>query len=95
MRRVSVTELKNKLSQYLRLVKRGEVIEICDRKVPIARIESLGHVAAGHEDRLNRLVKDGVVTRAKDAGGDDPLRLPPIPCAADPVKALIEERGDR
>jgi len=40
--RANVTEVKNRLSYYLRLVKGGEEIEIVDRKTPLARIVGLG-----------------------------------------------------
>jgi prevent-host-death family protein len=40
--KANVTEIKNRLSYYLRLVKGGEEIEIVDRKTPLARIVGLG-----------------------------------------------------
>lgn len=94
MLRVSVTDLKNKLSRYLRLVKRGETIEVCERAVPIARLEGVGPRPEG-DDPLRRLVEDGVVTRASAGPQRKLLQLPPVPCAVDPVKVLVEERGDR
>jgi prevent-host-death family protein len=45
MTRVKVSELKARLSAYLRDVKNGETIVVCDRLTPIARlapIESQG-----------------------------------------------------
>jgi len=95
MLRVSVTDLKNKLSRYLRLVKRGETIEVCERSVPIARLEGVGPRPGEGDDPLRRLVKDGVVTRAAAGPQKKLLQLPPVPCAVDPVKVLVEERGDR
>ncbi len=41
MRRIPVSELKNRLSEFLRLVKRGETIEVFEHSVPIARIEGV------------------------------------------------------
>ncbi len=41
MVRTNISNLKNRLSHYLRLVRAGEVIEITDRKVPLARIEAI------------------------------------------------------
>ncbi|HEX5136482.1 MAG TPA: type II toxin-antitoxin system prevent-host-death family antitoxin [Planctomycetota bacterium] len=95
MLRVSVTDLKNKLSRYLRLVKRGETIEVCEREVPIARLEGVGARAAEGDDPLRQLVKDGVVTLATAGPQRKLLQLAPLPCAIDPVKVLVEERGDR
>ncbi len=44
MIRANVTEIKNRLSHYLRLVKGGEEIEIVDRKTPLARIVGIGNL---------------------------------------------------
>ena len=41
MIRTNISSLKNRLSHYLRLVRAGEVIEIVDRKTPLARIEAV------------------------------------------------------
>lgn len=43
MIKANVTEIKNRLSHYLRLVKGGEEIEIVDRKTPLARIVGIGN----------------------------------------------------
>jgi prevent-host-death family protein len=36
--RINITEAKNHLSKYLRRVKKGETIIVCERNVPIAEI---------------------------------------------------------
>ncbi len=38
MIKANITEIKNRLSHYIRLVRGGEQIEILDRKTPLARI---------------------------------------------------------
>lgn len=38
MRRVRIADLKARLSEYLRLVRRGESIAVLDRDTPIAQI---------------------------------------------------------
>jgi prevent-host-death family protein len=43
MIKANITEIKNRLSHYLRLVKGGEEIEIVDRKTPLARIVGIGN----------------------------------------------------
>ena len=93
MKRVSVTDLKNGLSQYLRLVKRGETIEILDHQVPIARITRL---EAPEEDDAHRewLIREGILTpTARDPGTF--VLGPPVPCppGVDVVQILLEERG--
>jgi prevent-host-death family protein len=92
MRQVGVTELKNKLSQYLRLVKRGETIEILERSIPVARLEGIESGSASGSAPLEKLLRDGIVTRAKRQPGKGGLKTPPVPCAGDAVQALIEER---
>jgi len=43
MIRVNITEIKNRLSHYLRLVKGGEELEIVDRNTPLARVVGIGN----------------------------------------------------
>ncbi|MCF8053164.1 MAG: hypothetical protein K9L59_18155 [Desulfobacterales bacterium] len=50
MIRANIAELKNRLSYYLRLVKGGEVVEVIDRKTPLARIVKVG-MQSPEEDR--------------------------------------------
>ncbi|HEY6299408.1 MAG TPA: type II toxin-antitoxin system prevent-host-death family antitoxin [Candidatus Binatus sp.] len=38
MVRINITEAKNHLSKYLRRVKKGETIILCERNVPFAEI---------------------------------------------------------
>jgi prevent-host-death family protein len=94
MRQVPVTDLKNKLSHYLRLVKRGETIEVLERSVPIARLSAVSGPELDRASRLARLVKEGVIHP-----GGKPflsfLETPPVHSKVNPVRALIEERGSR
>ena len=93
MTQVSVTELKNRLSAYLRLVKKGRTIEVLERSVPIARIEPVATRSA--DALLAQLAREGIVARARRKPRKGFFRKPPIPCRGDAVKVLIEERGDR
>ena len=52
MIRANVTEIKNRLSHYLRLVKGGEEVEIIDRKTPLARIIGIGNQAVPPKEAL-------------------------------------------
>jgi prevent-host-death family protein len=47
MRSVRVAELKAKLSEYLRLVRKGHSITVLDRETPIARIVPMESKGAG------------------------------------------------
>lgn len=95
MKRVSVTDLKNRLSHYLRLVKRGETVELLDRNVPVARLSRVEAPGTRDEDLLVRLRRDGIVTTPAGRPYTRLLDRPPLPCSGDAVRALIEERGGR
>ncbi|MBN1417866.1 MAG: type II toxin-antitoxin system prevent-host-death family antitoxin [Planctomycetes bacterium] len=95
MKRVTVTQLKNKLSEVLRLVRRGETVEVLDRSVPVARISAIEAPREGEDAVLARLVRDGIVTPARKKPSRGIWRRPPVRSTQDPVRALVEERGDR
>jgi len=56
---VGVRELRNNLSRYLELVRDGEEVVVTDRGRAIARVSPIGA-----ERVLDRLIAEGVVTRA-------------------------------
>ncbi len=95
MKRVTVSELKNRLSEFLRLVKRGETIEVLERSVPIARIDGLVGPRDLGEGQLKRLVFEGIVSRARLRPDLKLLEQPLLESSADPVRALVEGRGER
>jgi antitoxin (DNA-binding transcriptional repressor) of toxin-antitoxin stability system len=68
MKSVNVAELKNRLSHYLRLVRRGEAILVRDRREVIARIEPAGP-AVSHpgtdEQWLGDLESRGILRRGR------------------------------
>jgi prevent-host-death family protein len=63
MKDVSVTELKARLSSYLRLVKRGGEVQILERGVPVARLTRAALGRGPDRDRLARLVRGGILRR--------------------------------
>ena len=94
MKRVPITSLKARLSEYLEAVKTGEEIIVTDRGRPVARVSPI----AGIEDadaRIAELVRAGLAR--------PPLRpLAPefwtLPRPKDPegrvLAALLEERAE-
>lgn len=56
MIRINISEIKNRLSHYLWMVRGGEEIEILDRKTPLARIVHVSQ--AGTHDRKTTWIKD-------------------------------------
>lgn len=94
MEKATISELKNRLSAYLKKVRAGHTILILDRDQPIARLE---RIAAGDQahDRLTRLERSGLLRRAMRPIDAKALQAQPAP---EPkrgvVQALVEERGE-
>jgi prevent-host-death family protein len=93
---VKVSELKNRLSHYLRLVRRGESVLVSDRDQVIARIEPAGDQDLTRSDDagwLDDLERRGIVRRG---AGKLPrgwlARRPKV--KANVVGALLDERRD-
>ena len=82
MKQVRIAELKAKLSEYLRDVRRGETIVVLDRETPVAQIAP---VRASTALRIR-----------KPAADAPPLNRVPLPGPAklpvDVVDLLLEER---
>ncbi|MGH7149772.1 MAG: type II toxin-antitoxin system Phd/YefM family antitoxin [Planctomycetota bacterium] len=87
MKTVGVAELKSRLSEYLRRVRRGQTIVVVDRRTPIARLVPY---ESGREGLRIRppIGKYGSIHRV-------PLP-PPLRLSRDIVEYLLEERqGER
>ena len=95
MKRVSISDLKNRLSEFLRLVKKGETLEILERNVPIARIEGIRADPRSTDAYVEELTRRGILSRPKGQADLSFLKRPPIPCKADAVQVLMEARKDR
>lgn len=57
----NVSELKNRLSHYLRLVQRGERVLVLDRDRVVARLEAAGADVADDAQWIAGLERQGVV----------------------------------
>jgi prevent-host-death family protein len=82
MKQVRIAELKARLSEYLRLVRRGETIAVLDRDTPVAQIVPVGDRSA-------------LRVRTPAAGTPAPNRVPLARAPAlnvDVVQFLLEER---
>jgi antitoxin (DNA-binding transcriptional repressor) of toxin-antitoxin stability system len=96
MRTAGVRELKDRLSEYLRLVKSGERVLITDRGEVVAM---LGPPGPAFEDaefpRLEQMIREGRATRG---GRNRPELYPLQPTRITPEefeRLLDEERSDR
>ncbi len=87
MKSVGIAELKSRLSEYLRRVRRGQTIVVLDRQTPIARL--VPYEIEEHGLRVRPPIgKYGSIQKV-------PLP-PPEPLSRDIVDYLLEERqGER
>jgi prevent-host-death family protein len=96
MKTASVSEVKARLSHFLRLVRRGGEIQILDRGVPIARlVGDAGSSARGDKERVARLVREGILRRGEASLTwlfDEP---PLVAAGAKLSQAVEQDRQDR
>ena len=95
MKRASISEAKNNLSALIDRVKGGSPVLIVDRGRPVARLVPIGAVSSD-DDRLARLVRDGIVRPARGAAPKAlfATRPPSVKKGASGVRALLDERRD-
>ena len=64
MQLVGIRELKNRLTHYLEIAKRGDKIVVTDRGVPVAILHNLDQIEEQStlDERLAFLSKQGLVT---------------------------------
>lgn len=93
MEKATISELKNRLSAYLKKVRAGHTVLILDRDQPIARLERVV-AAEGGADRLTRLERSGLVRRGARPLSVKTLRAAAPKPKASVVEALIEEREE-
>ena len=82
MKQVRIAELKARLSEYLRAVRRGETIAVLDRETPVAQIVPV-------RDRTALRIRKPAL------GTPPPNRVPlpkPLKANIDVVQLLLEER---
>jgi prevent-host-death family protein len=96
MKKVGITEAKNNLSALIDGLKSGSPVLILDRGRPVARLEPVSSGGETDDERLARLIREGIVRPARK-----PLtrnfftrRLPRTKNGASVVAALIEERRE-
>jgi prevent-host-death family protein len=95
MSQVSVTELKSRLSHYLREVRRGGEVLVLDRGVPIARLTPLpSGKQRSDQARRDRLIQAGVL-RPGRGNAAWILETPPLELPVSILESLNEDREDR
>ena len=91
MKTAPVTDLKNRLSHYLRLVARGESVIILDRGRPVARLTRV----ETDDGEIQTLVAAGLARPPLAALPKDFLTRPLPRPRASLRQAVIEDREDR
>jgi len=101
MLRVTISEMRNRLSQLFEARKGGEEIEIVDRDTPIARVVQISHRegSAGESAWIKEMEKLGII-QPPQKGGTLPaelLSLRNLPSVkkrgrGSVLEALLEER---
>jgi prevent-host-death family protein len=96
MKRASVSEAKNNLSALIHSVQDGSPVLIVDRGVPVARLESVQGIEALDDDRLARLVRQGVVRPARGGAAKEVVatKPPAVRRGASGVRTLLDERRE-
>ena len=96
MKKVSITEAKNRLSALIDGLRGGSPVLIVDRGRPVARLELVPSGREPDDGRLSRLVREGVVRP-----GRTPLprtlfagKLPRAKRGKSAVRALLSERRE-
>jgi len=97
MKAVGLRELKNRLSEYVRQVRRGEGVLVTDRGEVVAELAPPGHAVAEGTmpPGLAALARQGLVTLG---AANNPDVYPALSRALSPGRAaqlLDEERGGR
>ncbi len=93
MKKARIAELKNRLSHYLRYVRRGESVLVYDRDRAIARIDPVADPAAlAGADWLAELTRSGAV-RPPTAGLPKDWFGGRVNVKADVAGALLDERA--
>jgi len=99
MKAVGVKQLKARLSEYLRLVKAGEVVLVTDRDEVVAELRPARRQRRSGltvEERLQVLAETGQITRPSLPKGEWTWSVSGLGLPAGTAQALLDEvRADR
>jgi hypothetical protein len=96
MRVVGIRELKNRLSEYIRLTRAGERLLVTDRGVIVAELREPGTIdlAPGISPGLVRLIEEKRISMGSTNSPDVYPHLSPLLPDGQGATLLDEERGD-
>jgi antitoxin (DNA-binding transcriptional repressor) of toxin-antitoxin stability system len=95
MKAVGIRELKNRLSEYLRLVRNGEEILVTDRGEVVAELRQPSPRVVLPYPALLEVVRQGRVRPGLPNHPDLYPALGPVMAPGSAAKLLDEERGER
>jgi len=97
MQSVGIKALKNKLSEYIRVVAAGETVLVTDRGRVVAEFVAprVAADASSAEQRMGELVRLGLLTPAKVSPKARLPRRKPVAKLAEVVRDLAESRAER
>jgi len=98
MRQAKISELKNHLSRYLALVRRGEIIRVLDRDRAVAHIVPIDQPAADRPvgvEALAEMERKGLIRRGSGRVPRDLVDRDPPGRPRGVLQALLEEREGR
>ena len=95
MKKASITQAKNQLSALIRGLKSGPVL-IVDRGRPVARLEAVGAAEGSDDERLEWLVRAGIVRPPRKPLPRSIIstRPPKLRPGVSAVQVLLEERRE-
>ena len=93
MEKATISQLKNRLSAYLKKVRAGSSVLILDRDQPIARLERVD-AGARSDDRLSRLERSGILRRGRRPLNVDRLRADVPTAQGSILEALLDDRSE-
>jgi prevent-host-death family protein len=90
--RVGIRDAKIHLSRYLKLVQEGREVVITDHGRPVGKIVAVDAGDLPLQDRIDRLVAQGVL---EPAAGDRLRKLPPaLPVPSNAAQRMLQEDRD-
>ncbi|MCU0562713.1 MAG: type II toxin-antitoxin system prevent-host-death family antitoxin [Desulfobacterales bacterium] len=90
--RVGIRDAKIHLSRYLKLVQEGREVVITDHGRPVGKIVAVDAGDLPLQDRIDRLVAQGVL---EPAAGDRLRKLPPaLPVPTNAAQRMLQEDRD-
>jgi antitoxin (DNA-binding transcriptional repressor) of toxin-antitoxin stability system len=98
MKEAKISEIKNQLSRYLALVRKGEVVRILDRETPVAQIVPISRPHAGGTpgaEALAEMERKGLIRRGSRRIDREIIDSDPPGGPGGVLAALLEEREAR